>query len=312
MTHIIIGIDISKDHLDVHHLPDGAASRFANTKSDLKALTTWLVSLQPERVVFEPTGAYHRKLERSLAEAGITYAKINPRQARRFAEATGTLAKTDKVDAMMLARFGMVLDPATTAARSQTLEILAELVVTRRALIKDRTAARNRQHNLSSALLKAQVKRRLKQIDADIAAIDDECRKLVEADPDLRSRLAILSSIPGIGEVTVMTMLAEMPELGTMDKRQAASLAGLAPVTRQSGKWRGKSFIKGGRRTLRQALYMPALVAIRFNRELKAKYQSLIDAGKPAKVAITAIMRRLITIANALIRDQRKWTEINP
>lgn len=311
MAHIIIGIDISKDHLDIHRLPDGASSRFANSKPGVKALIKWLLVQRPDRVVFEPTGAYHRKLESSLAETSICYAKVNPRQARRFAQATGCLAKTDKVDAMILARFGAVLDPAATVTRSQAVETLAELVVARRALIKDRTAAKNRQHNLSSALLKAQVKRRLKQIDDDIAAIDAECLKLVEADEQLQSRLAILASIPGIGEVTIMTMLAEMPELGTMDKRRTASLAGLAPITRQSGKWRGKSSIQGGRRTLRQALYMPALVAVRFNSELKQKYQAMIEAGKPHKVAITAIMRKLITIANALIRDQRTWAEIN-
>lgn len=312
MTHITIGIDISKDHLDSHRLPDGACNRFANTKAGIKALIKWLLADLPERVVFEPTGAYHRKLERSLAEAGISYAKVNPRQARRFAEATGTLAKTDRVDAMMLARFGAVLDPAATVTRNQAVETLGELVVARRGLIKDRTATKNRQHNLSSALLKQQAKRRLKQIGADIAAIDAECRRLVEADEDLNLRFAILISIKGIGQVAVMTMLAEMPELGTMDKRQTASLAGLAPVTRQSGAWRGKSFIQGGRRTLRQALYMPALVAVRFNDELKAKYQALVEAGKPHKVAITAIMRKLITIANALIRDQRTWAEIKP
>jgi transposase len=311
MNHITIGIDVSKDHLDCYRLPDGASNRVANSTAGHKALTKWLLADLPERVVFEATGAYHRKLERSLAVAGIAYAKVNPRRARRFAEATGTLAKTDRVDAMMLARFGAVLDPAATITKSQTLETLAELVVARRALVKDTTATKNRQHTLSSTLLKAQARRRLKQFKSDITAIDAECRELVDADQQLRSRLDILISIKGLGEVTVMAMLAEMPELGTMDKRQVASLAGLAPVTRQSGKWRGKSYIKGGRRTLRQALYMPALVAVRFNAELKEKYKTLIEAGKPHKVAITAIMRKLITIANALIRDQRKWTEIS-
>jgi len=312
MNHISIGINISKDHLDIHRLPDGASIRLANSKAGHKALIKWLLADVPERVVFEPTGAYHRKLERCLAEAGISYVKVNPRRARRFAEATGTLAKTDRADAMMLARLGAVLDPAATTIRSQTLDVLAELVTARRALVKDRTAARNRQHNLMSALLKAQAELRLKQIDTDLSAIDAECRKLVQTGEDLKTRFDIIISIKGIGDVTAMTMLAEMPELGTMDKRQTASLAGLAPITRQSGKWRGKSSIQGGRRTLRQALYMPALVAVRFNLQLKEKYQSMIDAGKPHKIAITAIMRKLITVANALIRDQRKWTEINP
>jgi len=312
MNHISIGINISKDHLDIHRLPDGASIRLANSKAGHKALIKWLLADVPERVVFEPTGPYHRKLERCLAEAGISYVKVNPRRARRFAEATGTLAKTDRADAMMLARLGAVLDPAATTIRSQTLDVLAELVTARRALVKDRTAARNRQHNLMSALLKAQAELRLKQIDTDLSAIDAECRKLVQTGEDLKTRFDIIISIKGIGDVTAMTMLAEMPELGTMDKRQTASLAGLAPITRQSGKWRGKSSIQGGRRTLRQALYMPALVAVRFNLQLKEKYQSMIDAGKPHKIAITAIMRKLITVANALIRDQRKWTEINP
>ncbi len=311
MTHTIIGIDISKDHLDVHRLPDGTSIRFANSKQGHRSLIEWMRAGKVERVVFEPTGAYHRNLERCLVEAGISHAKVNPRRARRFAEAAGTLVKTDKVDAMMLARFGAVLEPQATVTRSQTIEALGELVAARRALVKDRTAAKNRRHNLSSALLKTQARRRLKQIEADIKAIDGECRRRVEADQALQARLAILLSIPGIGEVTAMTMLAEMPELGTMHKRQAASLAGLAPVTRQSGKWCGNSFIQGGRQHVRQALYMPALVAVRFNHQLKTKYQALIDAGKPCKVAITAIMRKLITIANALIRDNRNWTEAN-
>lgn len=309
MNHVIIGIDISKDHLDSHRLPDRARDSFANSKQGHKALIKWLLDGKADRVVFEPTGAYHRSLERALTEAGIGYAKVNPRQARRFAEATGTLAKTDKIDAMMLARFAAALEPQATANRSRTIDSLAELVAARRALVKDRTAAKNRRNNLSSALLRRQTRRRLKQIDADIKAIDAECRKRVKADQDLQARLATLLSIPGIGEVTAMTMLAEMPELGSMDKRQAASLAGLAPISRQSGKWRGKSFIQGGRRNLRQALYMPALVAVRFNPQLKAIYQALIQKGKPYKVAITAIMRKLITMANALIRDNRSWAE---
>lgn len=311
MNHISIGIDISKDHLDIHRLPDAASMRVDNTEAGHKQLIKWLLADLPACVVFEATGPYHRKLERALAAAGICYAKVNPRRARRFAEAIGSLAKTDRVDAMMLACFGATLQPDATMIKSQALETLAELITARTALVKDRTAARNRQHNLSSALLRRQAIRRLKQIEADITAIDTECRKLVQADETLCNRLAILISIKGIGETTAMTMLAEMPELGSMDKRQAASLAGLAPVTRQSGKWRGKSFIQGGRQNVRQALYMPALVAIRFNAELKAKYQTLIEAGKPHKVAITAIMRKLIIIANALIRDQRKWAETN-
>ena len=200
-------------------------------------------------------------------------------------------------------------NPPQSESKSQTLETLSQLVGARRALVKDRTAAKNRQHNLQSALLKRQTSRRLKQIKSDIAALDAACRELVSEDEQLDHRFNILVSMPGIGELTAIIMLVEMPELGAMDKRQTAALAGLAPIARQSGTWKGKSFIRGGRSNLRQALYMPALVAIRFNEEMATKYKTMIEKGKPAKVAITAIMRKLITTANALLRDDRNWTK---
>jgi transposase len=308
MVKLGIGIDISKALLDVATYPETETQQFTNNTKGIRALIKWLTRLGQELIVFEPTGAYHRTLERALAEAALAYAKINPRQARRFAEATGKLAKTDRVDARMLARFGAQLQPPHSESKRQSLETLAELVVARRGLVKDRTAAKNRRHTVNAPLLKRQILRRLKQIDADIAAIESECRALVDTDEDLSRRFDILMSVPGLGEITIITMLAEMPELGSMDKRQAAALAGLAPITRQSGSWRGKSFIQGGRASLRQALFMPALVACRFNPVLKAKYQHLKAAGKLKKVAITAVMRKLIIIANALIRDNRKWS----
>ena len=272
-------------------------------------LARWLAALKVKLVVFEATGAYHRRLERFLSDHGLPFSKVNPRQARRFAEATGKLAKTDRVDALMLALFGELLQPPQSESKSQTLETLSQLVGARRALVKDRTAAKNRQHNLQSALLKRQTSRRLKQIKSDIAALDAACRELVSEDEQLDHRFNILVSMPGIGELTAIIMLVEMPELGAMDKRQTAALAGLAPIARQSGTWKGKSFIRGGRSNLRQALYMPALVAIRFNEEMATKYKTMIEKGKPAKVAITAIMRKLITTANALLRDDRNWTK---
>ena len=209
----------------------------------------------------------------------------------------------------MLARMAASLQPDLTPVKDQAIDTLKELLGARRALVKDRTATLNRSKGLTLALLKRQSDQHLKQITARITAIDAECHKLMAATPGFKARLDILTSIPGLGEITAIVLLTDMPELGSMDAKHAASLAGLAPVTRQSGQWRGKSFIQGGRATLRQAIYMPALVAIRFNPPLKAKYDALRAAGKPAKLAITAIMRRLITIANALLRDNRKWTE---
>lgn len=310
MTQLTIGIDVSKDTLDVCRLPDHTHHRFANDRVGICALIRWIGATPVDRIVFEATGAYHRVLERSLSDTGLPLCKVNPWQARRFAEARGTRAKTDKIDAAMLAAYGAMLRPKPHEARSQTLVTLGELTMARRALVKDRTATKNRLHVLTATLLRRQATQRLKQIELHIKAIDSQCREIIEADPTLRSRHRVLTSIPGLGDITIVTLLAEMPELGSMDKRRAASLAGLAPTTRQSGKWKGKSFIQGGRAKLRQALYMPALVAIRFNPVLKAKYRQLIEAGKPPKVAITAIMRKLITIANALVRDGRLWNQL--
>jgi transposase len=305
-----IGVDISKDFLDVHRLPDDKARRFDNSKAGHKALIRWLSEMPVTRIVYEPTGPYHRSFEQALAKAGMPLAKVNARQARRFAEATGKLAKTDRADAAMLARMGVALALAVRPISSEMLGELKELNLARQALIKDRTAAKNRAKILSVPLLKQQNTRRRKQIDAQIAAIETEIHARIAQDKQLAERLAILESIPGISKITAFTLLIEMPELGSLDGKQAASLAGLAPVARQSGRWTGRAFIRGGRAGLRQALYMPALVAARFNPALKAHYRKLIDAGKPAKVAITAIMRKLIVLSNALLRERRIWVEI--
>ncbi|NVN10721.1 IS110 family RNA-guided transposase [Nguyenibacter vanlangensis] len=305
---ITIGIDISKDHLDVALYPGGETRRFLNARSGHTALLRWLGKQVVARIVFEATGPYHRDLERRLEQAGLPFAKVNPRQARRFAEATGKLAKTDRVDALMLARFGVLLEPQSRPARSENLVQLAELVAGRRILIKDRTATLNRLKTLGQELLKRHARHRLRQIEAHLTSLNVAIDAVIAADPVLTRRLAILTSIPGLGEITAQALIADMPELGTMDERQTAALAGLAPITRQSGKWQGKSFIQGGRSHLRQALYMPALVAMRFNPDLKSRYDALVTRGKHAKVAITAVMRRLVVIANALLRDDRTWT----
>lgn len=305
----VAGIDISKDQLDAAIHPGNETRRFTNDRTGHTALLRWLDRNGIQSVVFEATGPYHRALERRLAQVGLRCAKVNPRLARRFAEATGTLAKTDRVDAIGLARFGAVLQPEPRPLRSEALDELAELVAARRALIRDRTATLNRAKTLTLDLLKRQATLRLKQIARQLDALDVQARALVAADPLLARRLVILTSIPGVGELTAIALIADMPELGHMDPKQAASLAGLAPVARQSGTWRGKSFIRGGRAHLRQALYMPALVAARFNPDLKARFNAMTAQGKPAKVAITALMRRLVVLANALLRDDRTWTK---
>ncbi len=304
-----VGVDICKDTLDVHLHPAGAARRFANTRTGRCKLIAWLAEFTIARIVFEPTGPYHHAFERQLAEAGLPLAKINPRQARRFAEAVGRHAKTDAVDAAMLARLAALLEPPTRPLVSATVDEMKELHVARRALVKDQVAALNRDQTHRSALLKRQAAQRLAQVERQIAAIDAALQTLLAADPALKARFDILVSIPGLGETTALIMLVEMPELGALEHRCAASLAGLAPIARDSGQHHGKRFIRGGRAHLRQALYMPALVAVRLNPDLKAKYDALRSAGKPAKVALTAIMRKLVILANALIRDGRTWSQ---
>lgn len=285
---ITIGIDVSTDHLDAARHPGSDTVRVANTRKGQTALLRWIGDIKAVAwVVFEPTGPYHRTLEERLAAVGIPQVKVNPRQARRFAEATGKLAKTDRVDALMLARYGALLDPVARLVRTATL---------------------NRLKTLTIGLLQRHARHHLRQIEAQVTSLDAATDALVAEDAHLSRRRDVLASIPGLGPVTAHALLADMPELGMMEEGQAAALAGLAPITRQSGTWRGRSFIQDGRATVRQALYMPAIVAMRFNPDLKRVYCRLIAKGKHAKIAITAIMRKLVVLANALLHKDRLWT----
>lgn len=302
-----IGIDISKATLDCHAHPAGVDRRFANTPIGHEALIAWAGQWSIERIAYEATATYHRALEQTLS--AMPCVRFNPERARRFAQATGTLAKTDRIDARLLAHMAATLQPQIRPARSKQQTLLAELINARDGLVRDRTALKNREKNLTVALLKRQCRQRLDQIARHLKALDAEIAAVIAADKKLARRHQIIASIGGLGTLTANQLIATMPELGTLDGKQAASLAGLAPVARQSGQWKGKSFIRGGRANVRQALYMPALAAARFNPDLKAKYQQLIAAGKPAKIAITAVMRKLIVTANALLKANRLWAK---
>ena len=308
MNDYIIGIDISKQHLDIHRLPDETTRRVSNSPTGLRELMNWIGKHTVKRIVFEATGPYHRTLEQTLGKAGLPLCKVNPRQARRFAEAMALNAKTDAVDAAMLARLGDTLDPEVRPAPSGLLVSLKELQAARRALIKDRTATINRSDTLTIAMLKRHNKQRLDQIERQLHDVDKQIKDLIAQDQTLSRRWHILCSIPGIAGQTAATLLIDMPELGRLDAKQAGCLVGLAPITRQSGSWVGKSYIKGGRGFLRQALFMPALVACRHNPDLQRKYDQMVANGKPKKVAIITIMRKMVVLANSLIRHDRTWT----
>jgi transposase len=304
-----IGIDISKDTLDVFRLTDGRHMQVLNGKGGYTKLLRWIGTQPTPLIIFEATGAYHRQLEQALGAKAIPFVKVNPMQARRFAQASGKLAKTDRVDCEMLAKMGVALQLVPKPLNTESLYDLRELLSARRALIKDRTAAKARKATVSNALVKQQLEKRLRQIESDIAKIDALMLELARQDQRMSERLDILFSIPGIGVITALMILVDMPEIGGLNSKQVASLSGLAPMSQSSGKWQGKARIQGGRPNLRKSIFMPALVAIRFNPDLKAKYDQLVAAGKEKKVAITAVMRKLLVLANALLRDQRKWTE---
>lgn len=304
-----VGIDVSKATLDAYWLSGRQHQVFSNDQPGLKRLLGWLSKAKVALTVFEATGVYDRQLQAQLAAHGVPFARINPKQARRFAEGIGQLAKTDKVDAAVLARMGSLLDLEAERPRAQNTNDLKDLATARQALIKDRTAAKARAQTATVPLLKAQFCRRLKQIERDITQVEAAILSVITQDEALSESADILTSIPGIATVTACAMLTEMPELGKLSGKQAASLAGLAPMSRQSGKWQGREHIGGGRAEMRRSLYLPAVVATRFNPDMKAKYEQLVASGKCKKLAITAIMRKLLVVANSLLRDRRKWAK---
>lgn len=307
MTDDSIGIDVSKHFLDAHRLSDGGTATFPNAPGGFRALAAWLGNEMPARVVFEATGPYHRSFERAFS-GKFPLVKVNPLQARRFAQACGTRAKTDAVDARMLASFGRALSLEPDQPVDGEQFDLRELFSARGALIKDRTRLINRLKTQTLALIKRQTKAQIDQLTRQLQALQHAIDEGLRACPARARANVILRSIPGIGEVAASTILIEMPEIGTLRKKKAASLTGLAPMTQQSGKWQGKARIQGGRKPLRDALYMPALVATKHNPDMRDKYMAMLKQGKPKKVALTAIMRKLIELANALVKADRTWT----
>ena len=305
-----IGLDISKDRIDAFAPEAGVHRAFDNSATGRRALLVWIVSLGRPLAVFEPTGGYHRDLERDLARADLPFVKVNPRHARRFAQAQGQLGKTDRADAASLARMGAALDLAPDPPEPESLKELRELLTARRALVADRVATRTRAHTARLPLVRSLIARRLVQIKAQIATLDREIAGRIAADPVLARRRRVLESIPGIARITATAMLIDMPELGRIGGAEAASLAGLAPIARQSGRWRGRAQIGGGRAPLRRALYMPAITASRRNPDLARFAERLKASAKPGKVILTAIMRKLLVLANALLKADRIWAPI--
>lgn len=302
-----VGIDVSKSWVDVHVRPDGAAFRCTTDGEGLAELVRRLRPLAPSLIVMEASGGYESMVAASLAEAGLPVAIVNPRQVRKFAEALGQLAKTDAIDARVIARFGEALRPPPRPMPDPMMGQLQELLARRRQLVVMINAEKQRFAKAEGNITQRSCKATLKTLEAERGRIDRAIDKLVQQSPLWCSKLDLLTSVPGVGDIVARTLLAELPELGTLDRHQVTALAGVAPFSRDSGRKKGKRFIRAGRVQVRAPVYMAGLVAIRCNPPLKAFYRRLREAGKPPRLALVAVMRKLLTILNAILRDNKPW-----
>jgi transposase len=306
MDTTVVGIDVSKDRLDVHVVPSGEAFAVSRDAAGLEALIGRLLPLAPRTVAVEATGGVETVVAASLAAACLPVVVVNPAQVRAFAQALGKRAKTDPIDAAVIARFVEATNPEVRPLPDEETRMLSDLVTRRRQIIQMIVAEKQREKRAARRMKKS-IARLLKALQKELTDIDADIDDAVRGSPAWREKEDLLASVKGVGPAIARTIIAELPELGTLDRRQVAALVGLAPFTRQSGQWRGRSFIGGGRATVRSAIFMGAMVAARWNPQLKAFHQRLVAAGKPKMVAIIAVARKLLTILNAIIRDGRPW-----
>ena len=305
---VFVGIDVSKLTLEVKMLPTGERFQVANERDGWSELKRQLQGRKVGAIGLEATGGYERGALYSLLDDGLPARQINPLRVRRFAQGCGILAKNDNIDAGSIAHFVQVV-PQPQFKRSRSVEALAELVTARHQLCDDRTRTRNQAEQVTQPLVKRLAKERVEQLDADIAELDAAIKDAVAADDQMKPKSKLMRSMPGVGPGYAHALLAYMPELGSLTNRQAASLLGVAPFDFDSGKFRGQRRICGGRRNLRDIAYMAALSASRFNPRYKAFYQKLIAAGKKHKVALVAVMRRMIGTLNAMVKKNQEWAD---
>ncbi|TAU30189.1 IS110 family transposase [Rhizobium ruizarguesonis] len=304
---IVVGIDVSKERLDVAILPQEEVFAVGNDHAGIDELAERLKGIGVDAIALEATGGFEMLAVAGLSAAGLTVLVVNPAQVRAYAHAIGRRAKTDPIDAAVIAAFVLATKPEIRPLRDAETQALSELVARRRQIVQMTVAEENRLRMALAKQAQKSIKRLLTALRRELESLDADLDSHIRKSPVWRVREALLTSVPGVGATTARTLLAELPELGSLDRRQIASLAGLAPWTRQSGKWKGKSFIGGGRGKVRAVLFMAALVASRYNPDLKAFRDRLVAAGKPKIVATVATMRKLLTILNAIIRDGRPW-----
>jgi len=301
-----VGIDVSKEGLDVGVLPTAQVRHLANSDEGIASLVESLLALKPERIVLEATGGYELPLAAALAAADLKVVVVNPRQVREFARSTGQLAKTDRIDALVLAKFAEVIKPPVRAIPEPEMRELIGLVARRRQLVGMITAEQNRLKRAAGPIAK-QISRHIGWLRKELSKTEDQTKEKLETNSVWCESVNLLKSVPGVGETTAMLLVAELPELGRLNRRQIASLVGVAPLCADSGKHRGVRRTWGGRSGVRAALYMAALVAVRHNEIISTFYKRLLAEGKKKKLALVACMRKLLIILNALMRDRRPW-----
>jgi len=301
-----IGIDVSKATLDIACLPDGESWTVTNDDPGLAELTPRLLGRAPALVVLEATGGFETAAVTALARAGLPVVVVNPRQVRDFAKAVGRLAKTDALDAGILADFAQRIRPEPRPLPDAAAQLLESLLTRRRQIVEMLTAERNRL-GFARGPVKRDIWQHIKWLEKRLTDVDSDLRDAVAASPLYQAKADLLRSVPGVGPVTALTLLATLPELGHLSRHQIAALVGVAPMNRDSGTMRGKRMVWGGRAPVRAVLYMAALVGIKHNPAIASFYARLRAAGKPFKVAATACMRKLLTILNAMVHHNRRW-----
>lgn len=301
------GIDVSKTTLNVGMWGETRVVSYSYDTAGIDAVIAELRRCELSCIVVEATGDLEKELVTALVAAALPVAVVNPKRVRDFARATGRLAKTDRLDALVLAQFGQVFRPALYQAQSAEADQMSAWVSRRKQLVEMLAAEKNRLTMARDATVRAQIEAHIRWLEGQIAALNDKLNQLVAADPRWRATGAVLRSVPGVGPVVVATLLAELPELGQLNRQQIAALVGVAPLNRDSGKRRGKRRVTGGRATVRRVLYMATLTATRCNPVIGQFYLRLLAAGKEKKVALTACMRKMIVILNAMVRDHRPW-----
>jgi transposase len=297
---------VSKDRLDVAVLGEEQVWQVDNSQKGITELVQWMLDLQPELIVVEATGGYQRSIVEALFHAGLPVAVVNPARVRQFARACGLLAKTDKLDAQVLAVFGQRVQPKLYEGKSEAEKQLAALLVRRKQVEEMLKAEQNRLRTMSAGL-KSSVEQVMACLKEQKKCLDEQIQLFLQEQQSWQEQTEILGSAPGVGMVTTATLLAELPELGKMDRKKIAALVGVAPMNYDSGKKRGYRKTKGGRTNVRSVLYMSTLVATRYNPVIRSQYQHLLKRGKEKKVALTACMRKFLTILNAMMRDRQPF-----